>query len=94
MTLKQRVARFIAERCHKLPGSKTPLSRFTDEFLLGYLPAAEREQTGRREVIEALDAMGIERGQATSNQMMLANIAMPSFRYAVRDDGRLIRAPL
>ncbi len=94
MTLKQHLQRFVSARCYRVPGARTPLSRFLDEFILHFLPASEREHTSRRDVIEALDTLDIQRGNATGNQVALINVAMPFFRDAIRPDGRVYRVPL
>jgi hypothetical protein len=93
MTIEQHLTTFVAKRCHAVPGAKTPFQRFAHEFLLSYLPAGEREQFSKRDVMTAVDSLGIERGTSSHGQVVLANLAMPDFQYAVRD-GKVVRASL
>lgn len=92
MTLNQHLKKFLAERCVKAAGCKTPFGVFADEFLLGYLPASDRKYH-KLDLADALTELDIERGRGGSNQVFIPNLHLPTWRYIVAD-GQLRRAPL
>lgn len=87
----QQLKNFIGKHCVALPGAKCLYSDFSRRFLFS-LPAGERAAWTRRDVGEALDEIGVERGRSTGG-VCLANLAMPTYRFVVAD-GQLVRAPL
>lgn len=86
------VAAFLRAHTVPVPGAKVRLADLYDAFMRD-LPATERPGWSKPEFCRALDLLGVERGRSGAGQVCIANLALPTHRYTVRD-GRLSREPV